>query len=165
MISRTVVPTLLGSLLLVAGCQAPESVSGPGDPAFASAPSDGNGRKLIITVDEDGPDLECGGGTILAQHVKGWIQLHLFNHDRNLEVDVFHLAIRFANSAGRTYTFREVGPDHFYIRNGNVFLAASGRLSGGLIGHVVTNLTTLETVFIAGKEFDGVDSLACKVLT
>jgi hypothetical protein len=166
MFSRSVVPALVGTLFLAIGCQAPESVSAPDDaPAFANAPATGNGHKLVIQIDEPGPTVLCEGGATLDAHAQGWIQVRLFDHDRNLELDVFHIVLRFTNAAGKTYTFREVGPDHYYVKDGNLFVAASGRLSGGLIGHVVTNLTTGETVLIAGKQFDGVESLACDALT
>jgi hypothetical protein len=166
MFSRSVIPALVGTLVLAAGCQAPESVSAPEDaPAFANAPSTGNGHKLVIQIDEPGPAVLCDGGATLDAHVQGWIQVRLFDHGPNLELDVFHIVLRFTNAAGRTYTFRDVGPDHFYLKDGNVFVASSGRISGGLIGRIVTNLTTGETVFIAGKQFAGVESLACAALT
>lgn len=165
MVSRSVVPVLVGTLFLATGCQVPESVSAPeGAPAFANAPATGNGHKLVIQIDEPGPTVLCDGGATLDAQVQGWIQVRLFDHGRNLELDVFHIVLRFTNAAGRSYTFREIGPDHYYVKDGNIFVASSGRISGGLIGHVVTNLTTGETVFIAGKQFDGVESLACDAL-
>ena len=165
MLSRSAVPVLVGTLLLAAGCQAPESVSAPDDtPSFANAPATGNGHKLVIPIDEPGPAVLCQGGATLDAQVQGWIQVRLFDHGRQVELDVFHIALRFTNGAGRTWTFHEVGPDRYYVRDGFLFIASSGRISGGLIGRVVTNLTTGETVFIAGKQFDGVESLACEAL-
>jgi hypothetical protein len=100
-------------------------------------------------------------------HFEGWIQIRLFDEPikRNVRLDVFHLVSTFTNTAGETYVFRDVGPDRYYVRNGNLIVASSGRLGGGLIGHIVTNLTTGETEFIAGKEFAGAEALACAALT
>jgi hypothetical protein len=82
-----------------------------------------------------------------------------------VELDVFHSATTFTNSAGKTYVFHDVGPDHYYMDGGDLIVESSGRLGGGLIGRVVTNLTTGEVLFVAGKEFAGVESLACAALT
>jgi hypothetical protein len=155
------------SLIALIGCAAEPTApraAPEADPAFANTPATGNGHKLVIQIDQPGPDVLCDGGATLQATVQGWIQVRFFEHSRNLELDVFHIVLRFTNAAGRTYAFREVGPDHYYVRNGSIFIASSGRISGGLIGHVVTNLTSGETVFIAGKQFDGVESLACDAL-
>jgi len=155
-------------LLLLIGCQDPAAVSQPSDlPAFAQAPADGNGRKLVFTIDQELPGVDCGGGTVLAAHIEGWIQARVFegSGSPNVELDVFHTVTTFTSPAGKTYAFHDVGPDHYFIRGGDLIVASSGRLGGGLIGRVVTNLTTGETLFVAGKEFAGVESLACAALT
>jgi hypothetical protein len=166
---QSVLVTLAGTLWLVAGCEGPASVSSPNDtPEFARVPADGHGHKLVFPIDQDLAPVDCGGGVVLDAHVKGWIQVRVFDQtgSRNVELDVFHNVITFTNPAGETYAWHDVGPDHYYLdRDGNLIVESSGRLGGGLIGRVVTNLTTGEVLFVAGKEFAGVESLACAALT
>ncbi len=72
----------------------------------------------------------------------------------------------YTNSAGETFVFHDVGPDHYYLENGDLIVAITGRSTGsGVIGHVVVNLTTGEVQLIAGKGFGSVDALACEALT
>jgi hypothetical protein len=167
MLSRTVVPMLVGTLFLVTACQDPASVLAPTDsPAFAQAPATGNGQKFVLPIDEEDV-VNCGAGQFLTVHFTGWIQFRVFDEPvkRNVELDVFHVVGIFTNTAGKTYRFNDVGPDHYYLDDGNLIVAASGRIGGGNIGHVVTNLTTGETVFVAGKEFESAEALACEALT
>jgi hypothetical protein len=167
--NRFVLPTLVGTLCLVTGCQDPTSVPQPTETAaFARTPATGNGHKFVLPIDEAGDPVDCGAGAVLEVHFGGWIQFRVFDEpiERNLELDVFHVVSTFTNTAGKTYVFRDVGPDRFYLEDGNlVIVASSGRLGGGLIGHIVTNLTTAETVLVAGKEFAGAEALACAALT
>jgi hypothetical protein len=164
--------TLLYCATALAGCGS-DNGSGPAGPspapaAFAETPATGNGQKLVIPVDAVLPSVDCGGGQVLQAHIHGWIQVRVFDQtgSRNVELDVFHNVITFTNLAGETYAWHDVGPDHYYLdRDGNLIVASSGRIGGGLIGHVVTNLTTGEVEFVAGKEFPGVESLACAALT
>jgi hypothetical protein len=162
---------LLCSAVALAGCGADGGSAEPSPPpaAFAEAPATGNGHKLVIPIDEDEPNIDCGGGEILELHIEGWIQVRTFPEgtNRNVELDMFHLVLKYTNTAGKTFTFQDAGPDHYYIdKNGNLIVASSGRLNGGLIGHIVTNLTTGEVPLVAGKEFaGGSDALACEALT
>jgi hypothetical protein len=163
---------LLCCATALAGCSSevgPDTLGPtPGLGAFAEAPATGNGHKLVFPIDEDDPSVDCGGGQILEAHLQGWIQVRVFDRpgSRNLELDVFHLVVTFTNSAGETYAFHDVGPDRYYVEGGNlVIVASSGRLGGGLIGHIVTNLTTGEVELVAGKQFAGVETLACEALT
>ncbi len=164
---RAIITVLVGTLFLLTACQDPASVSQPTDtPAFAQTPATGNGKKFVLPIDEEDV-LDCGAGQVLAVHFKGWIQFRVFAEPvkRNVELDVFHIVGIFTNTAGKTYRFNDVGPDHYYLEDGNLIIASSGRIGGGIIGRIVTNLTTGETVFVAGKEFAGVEALACAALT
>ena len=164
---------LLASAVALAGCGG-EGGSGPVEPssapaAFAEAPATGNGHKLVIPIDEDEANIDCGGGDILELHIQGWIQVRTFPQvsKHNVETEMFHLVLTYTNTAGNTFTFQDAGPDHTYIdKNGDLIVASSGRLNGGLIGHIVTNETTGEVQLVAGKEFaGGSDALACEALT
>jgi hypothetical protein len=162
-------PTILvAALFLLAACQDPAAVSQPTDTAaLARAPATGNGHKLVFPIDEDDV-VSCAPGEELALHFAGWIQVRVFDEPvkQNVELDVYHVVGTFTNTAGKTYKFIDAGPDRFYLEDGNLILATSGRVGfGGLIGHRVINLTTGETEFIAGKEFGGVEALACEALT
>jgi hypothetical protein len=166
--SRTLIPMLVGTLFLVTGCEDPAAVSPPTDtPVFAQVPATGNGQKFVAQIDEDAPTVDCGGGVLLDLHFDGWIQFRVFDEPakRNVELDIFHVVGTYTTSAGKSFVFRDIGPDHYYLEDGNLFVASSGRFGGGLIGHIVSNITTGETVFIAGKEFAGAEALACEALT
>lgn len=172
MSSQTVVPALVVTLFLATGCDNSEPASPSTDlPALAQAPATGNDNKLVFPVDEDLPSVDCGGGEILDVHQDGWIQVRVFPqpNNRNAELDVFHLVATFTNSAGETFVFNEVGPDHYYFEDlpdGDFIVATIGRIGGaGVIGRIVINLTTGEVEFVAGKEFAGVEALACEALT
>jgi hypothetical protein len=112
--------------------------------------------------------LLCPSGDVLRTDVTGWVQVRAFDRsgNRNVELDVFHLLITYTTSAGETFVFRDVGPDHYYLDNGELIVAASGRSTGtGVIGHVVINLDTGVVEFTAGKAFGDIDELACATLT
>lgn len=164
---RTLLLSVAGILLTVVSCDNPGPVApSTDDLAFATAPSDGNGNKLVFPVDETFP-VDCGDEELVG-NVVGWIQVRLFKEgNRNLELDVFHTVITYTNSAGETFTFRDVGPDQYYLDDdGNLIIATTGRSTGsGVIGHVVINLTTGEVTLVAGKEFGSADALACEALT
>jgi hypothetical protein len=135
--------------------------------ALARAPADGNGNKLVFSIDETFP-VNCGGEELVG-HAVGWFQVKLFKGagNRNVELDVFHLVQTFTNPAGETFVFRDVGPDHYYFDDeGNLIVAVTGRSTGsGVIGHVVINTTTGEVTLVAGKEFGSAEALACEALT
>jgi hypothetical protein len=168
MLWRIVVPTLVGTLFLVTGCENSEPASpSTGTPTFAQGgPATGNGNKEVVLIDERFP-VECPGGEILEVHLSGWFQARLFPqpNNRNAQLTVFHQIITFTNTAGETFVFTEVGPDHAFFEDGILYVAVVGRLGGGLIGRLVFNPETGEDVFVAGKEFEGVEALACEALT
>jgi hypothetical protein len=122
---------------------------------------------LVFSIDETFP-VDCGDEELVGNEV-GWFQIRLFTQpgNRHVELDVFHLVVTFTNSAGETFTFRDVGPDSYYLDDaGNLIIATTGRSTGsGVIGHVVINLTTGEVTLVAGKEFGSAEALACEALT
>jgi len=167
MYRRTLVTALAGTLWLVTGCHTPEPVSPLQDrPVFAQVPAAGNGNKLVFPFAFD-LQADCNG-EILANKVVGWVQVRVFDQpkNRNIELDVFHSVATYTNSAGETFVFHDVGPDHYYLEDGNLIVAITGRSTGsGVIGHVVVNLSTGEVELIAGSAFGTVDAIACAALT
>ena len=156
-------PTLL---LLSAGCQSSEPTAvAPGHSAAGAlrAPADGNGNKLVIPIDVQFP-VDCGSETLTAQF-HGWIQVHVFGsqHNRNVELDVYHVEVTFTNGAGETYGWTDAGPDHFYFDGDDLVLSISGR-AGSVIGHLRINLTTGEVLQVSGISQDP-EQLACEALT
>lgn len=154
--------------VLLAGCDTSGPVSPISDElALARVPSDGNGNKEVVRIDETFP-VECGDEDLVGRAV-GWFQVKLFQGagNRNVELNVFHTVLTYTNSAGEAFTFRDVGPDHYHLDDdGNVIVAISGRSTGSnVIGHVVINLTTGEVTHVAGKEFGTAEDLACQALT
>lgn len=144
------------------------TVVDPPSSAFASAPADGNGNKIAVAFVDDFSDA-CPNGDVLDIHLEGWFQGRVFEQPQNpnVQLEVFHALITFTNANGETYQFHDIGPDHYYVQDGMLFLALSGHSAGSnVIGHVILNVSTGETVeFSAGKGFGSVLELACQALT
>jgi hypothetical protein len=106
---------------------------------------------------------------VLDVHLEGWLQGRTFDQpdNPNVVLEVFHALITFTNAAGDTYDFHDIGPDHYYIQDGTLFVALSGHSAGSnVIGHVILNVDTGETVeFVAGRGFGSTEALACEALT
>ena len=151
---------------LLLGCEnsdpaSPSTVT----PAFAQLPATGHGNKEVIPVEVDLPSVNCGGGEVLQEHASGWLQVRVFDHSKNVELDVFHSVITFTNTAGETFTLTDVGPDRAYFDGENLVVAVTGRIaSEKFIGRLVFNNETGELVFEAGRNND-IDALACQALT
>ena len=142
--------------------------------SVVKTPASGNGAKLVIPLDFGFP-VSCGAETI-DFNLTGWVQIRTFDqpNNRNVELDVFHGVLTYTNSAGQTFVWHDVGPDHYYLdKNGDFILTITGpsTASGNLdrtqivIGHVRINLTTQEVEFIAGNQRGNIDDLACAALT
>lgn len=168
MLHRRAFTTLSVVMAFGLGCNSQAPVS-PSNETPAFAPADGNGNKSVFTVDFT-TNVTCpGSGVVLSRHNEGWFQVRTFSGtgNRNVELDVFHIVLTFTNAAGETYVFRDVGPDHYYLnKDGDLIIAITGRSTGsGVIGHVVINLDTGETLLVAGNEFGSARALACEALT
>jgi hypothetical protein len=162
-------------LVAIAACGGePLPVDPDETPVQARAPVDGSGNKVVIPLDFGFP-VSCGTETI-AFTLTGWVQIRTFAppNNRNVELDVFHGVLTYTNSAGQTFVWHDVGPDHYYLnKNGDLILTVTGRstASGNLernqivIGHVRMNLTTQEVEFVAGNQRGNIDELACAALT
>jgi hypothetical protein len=133
-------------------------------------PSDGNGNQTVIAFDE-AFEIPCDGG-LLDVHVGGWVSGRSFQGagNRNLELAVYHAVITYTNPDGETWTYRDVGPDHFYLdANGDLILTINGRPGnplgeGSLNGHAVVNLTTGDIVAVRGNQGPLPDDAACEAL-
>lgn len=174
MVSRSLIPTLVGALFLVTGCKNSGPVSPSTDTptlAQAQAPATGNDNKFVFTFDEDLSSVDCGAGEILDLHLEGWVQGRSLEQpsNPNLGVDIFHASITFTNTAGETFVTRDVEASRVYLDNGNILVALSGRFvtlpPGGLIGHLVYNAETFEVAFVAGTDIGDIFALACDALT
>src|SRR4051794_10607433 len=165
---------LLG-LISVLGCSdqtspmAPASAGG-GSVVTTQAPADGNGSKQVNTLNFDVPTpFTCPNGEELNLHVEGWTQVRVFSGDNSrMELEVFHVVHTWSNSAGETFVDREIGPDRYYIdkNTGHLILASTGKLSfAGVMGQIVTDLTTGEVLFVTGPGFPDHLALACAALT
>jgi hypothetical protein len=98
-----------------------------GSLALETAPSDGNGNKLVLTFEDNFP-ADCPSGDVLDGHLEGWVQVRTSDQpdNPNVRLEVFHALITFNNAAGETYGFHDVGPNHYYVQNGILFIAISG---------------------------------------
>jgi hypothetical protein len=152
----------VGTLLL--GCENSEP-SSPSTDTPVALPANGHGNKEVIPIDVELPSVDCGGGQVLQEHAKGWLQVHVFDQPKNVELDVFHNVITFTNSAGETFRLTDVGPDRVYFDGENLVVAVMGRIaSANFIGRLVFNAETGEVVFEAGRNND-INALACQALT
>jgi len=167
--SPTVSALLFGTVFLVSGCGDSPTTPPAEKPFSAQVPANGNGNKQVITFDFDVPDpIACPNGEELSLHVEGWVEIRTFSNSSRVELDVYHVAHTWSNSAGETFVDQEIGPDRFYIdRNtGHLILASTGKLSfAGIMGQIVTDLTTGEVLLVTGPGFPDHLALACAALT
>jgi hypothetical protein len=174
-LARCLAAGAFGVALILTACESQRDPTAPNQPASAIStqpastrvPADGNGNKAVVPIDVH-EQVFCSSGVVLRADVTGWVQLLTFGQprNRNVELDLFHLLITYTTSAGETFVFHDVGPDHYYLDNGELIVAVSGRSTGsGVIGHVVINLDTGAVEFAAGNAFGDIDELACATLT
>ena len=140
--------------------------------SLKGTPANGNGNKVVMDFDFS-YTIDCSSET-LSVNVNGWGQFMVFGQPKNPNVDlgVFHVVITYTNPAGETWIWRDVGIDHQYMEDGELFVSIVGRstASGNIdrdeivVGHVVLNLDTGETVFTAGRELGVLDDMACDML-
>lgn len=135
-----------------------------------------NAHKFVGEWDFTFP-VECSGGEILEWHLWGWGQFMPKKSPNNVEVAVFHIHHLYTNSTGDTFHYLDVGPDHTYMKDGQLYVAITGRsaASGNLerteinIGHVVMKLNEywepVEVIFAAGRNLGVLDDMACEALT
>ncbi len=175
MIPRILAVLLAATVLAVSACDKPVPLSPSVSyrPFFAQAPADGNGSKQVFSIDFTSP-VNCSAQT-LTFNIRGWAQTRSFGqtNNRNVELSVFHAVLTYTNSAGATFVWHDVGPDHVSLDNGDLVVAVVGTstASGTIqrdqiaIGRVVLNLTTGDVQFIAGRQLGAIDDLACAALT
>jgi hypothetical protein len=159
---------LFGMAFLISGCGDSPTSPSTERPLSAQVPANGNGNKQIVTYDFDVPGIECPGGAELNLHVTGWLQIRTFSTGSRVELDVYHVTHTWSNSAGETFRDLEIGPDRFYVdkNTGHLILASTGKLSfAGIMGQIVTDLTTGEVIFVTGPGFPDHLQLACAALT
>jgi hypothetical protein len=140
-------------------------------PAAAGPPSGGNGNQSVIPIVES-YQLACGSESLTVD-VNGWVKVRLFNGsgNKNLELDVYHVAVTYTNAAGKRWVYHDVGPDHLYLdSDGNLILTVTGRPGDptgegfSLSGHAVINLTTGEVIAVHGNQGESPDVAACNRL-
>jgi hypothetical protein len=139
-------------------------------PATLAAPGDGNGKKFVVTLDED-VRYDCGS-EFINLHIGGWFQGTSFqgNGNRNVELAVYHIVLTFTNAAGDTFRYVDVGPDHAYWdRDGNFVVTITGRPSNvnadgfALNGHAV--VVNGDLTWYAGRAGPIAEDQACAALT
>ena len=153
---------VVGALVLAGGCAQSEPVSPVAGDAvlFDRAPADGNGNKIVDVLDFDWPDPTiCPNGATLTLHIVGWLQ------DRPTKgVVTFYFEFTYANAAGETYVWHQVGLGHFDLdESGNLIVAFDGRALDH-IGRLVINPATGEVLSVAGRGSIG-ESIVCEALT
>ncbi|MCA1838061.1 MAG: hypothetical protein LC674_04665, partial [Actinobacteria bacterium] len=122
--TRSYSMALLGATLVVLACDDPQPLAPTVDSAArsAQAPSDGSGNKFVFQYDQF-TTVNCGAENLI-RHDVGWFQVRVFRqpNNRNVELDVFHAAITYTNSAGETFVWHDVGPDHYYVDGNGDFI-------------------------------------------
>ena len=130
-------------------------------------------------VDLDDPVLEAEEEAFLAEvcgteidvDLEGRIIVLIFDKPVNkgvVELNIFEFEATFTNpETGATLTLHDVGPDVYLVRDGELFIALTGRSTtgSGVIGRVVIDLATGEAVFEAGKPVGDYVERVCEALT
>ena len=153
------------------GTQSSESIYGNELPS-EKAPANGNGNKFVFEF-VGGWSVDCDPGWLAVEY-EGWGQFRFFGqpNNPNIEMGIFHLVFTYTNSTGETWVWRDVGIDRYYVKNGELFVSIVGTSSASgsidrdkiVVGQVILNLDTQETVFVAGNEMGNMDALACHEL-
>ena len=149
-------------------------------PLALAAPADGNGNKSIWYFEEYGIPIFCDADDVpdLTLDIVGWLQGRVFQgkRNRNADITVYHFDFVYTNGQGDTWTWRDRGPDRFYVVDNEfgepeLHWAITGRSGLNVIGHAVLNTATGEFVLIAGQQpFGGEifgstsDDFACEYL-
>ena len=151
---------------------------GDGSPV-TTAPEAGDRPVLAgppIFVNLDDPEIEAEESAFFTEFcgfpvtvdLEGGFQILLVSASprakrQTVELHNFRLRYTFTNAAGESTKETVAGPDRFYIQDGQLFLAITGRSIGG-IGLFVINLETGEVVKIAGRD-PGIDATVCDPLS
>lgn len=120
-------------------------------------------RPEVFQISFDDPAIEADEvafvsgicGFPVEVDLAGKVVVHLFDGGRMVEVDNYNIRGLYTNPAnGKTWKLVDSGPDRLYVRDGELFVGITGRsLTGsGVIGLVVIDLATGETVFTAGND-------------
>jgi len=131
--------------------------------ALALLSSAAAARPEIFTFSFDDPAIEANEAAFVSGicgfpvtvDLEGKVVVHVFADGRTLEIDNYNIRGLYTNPAnGETWKLVDAGPDIFFVRDGKVFVAVTGRsLTGsGVIGHVVIDLDTGAAVFTAGND-------------
>jgi hypothetical protein len=144
--------------------------------AFAGAAAGAKPTRVVVDLDDPVIEAEFAAqltkacGTEIDADLSGRIiSLVLDKPDTGVvALDVFHIEATFTNpETGATFSLLDVGPDVYFVRDGQLFVAITGRsLTGsGVIGRVVIDLETEEAVFEAGKPVGDFVETVCQALT
>jgi hypothetical protein len=156
---RLVVAISLFGAALVVGASSP----------VTAAPNDGNGKKIVVDI-TDGPfPIDCGAGGTLTFVFEFTGQFMPKANGRNELIAVFSSEGIYTNDAGDTYVFKDAGSDRFYLDDGVLVQAITGRSILGNIGRLVIEDPNGDAggpnvVFQKGQAVD-VDAIACDELT
>ncbi len=112
---------------------------------------------------------ECG--TEIEADLEGRITVLVFDKPGSeglVEHNIYEAKYTFTNpETGAVFSLHDAGPDTYFVRDGTLFLASSGRSTTGtgVIGRVVRDAATRERVFEAGKPVGDFVERVCEALT
>ena len=83
-----------------------------------------------------------------------------------LGLDVYGIRADYRNpETGARFTYRDIGPDRLFVKDGRVYVAVTGRSSGsGVIGVVVIDTATGDVVHVAGNDVGDFYDGMCEAL-
>ena len=84
-----------------------------------------------------------------------------------LALDHYNIRATYTNlETGTVVLLRDIGPDRWYVRDGNAYLGVTGRSTtfSGVIGLVVFDLATEQVVKSAGNEVGNFWDSICEAL-
>lgn len=147
--SRRVIGLLLMSGLLVAAMAPAVQAAGPTTETI-------NLNDPAIDADETAWASDWCGFPVDAD-VSGRIAFKVFPSDRRgvVELDIYGIRVTYVNPAtGAWVKLRDIGPDRFFVKHGQAYVAITGRSANGsgVYGVVIIDLQTGEVVHNAGKD-------------
>ncbi len=144
--------------------------------AFAGPAAGAKPSRVVIDLDDPAIEAEEAAlvseacGTEIDVDLSGRIIILVLDKPDTgvVELNVFHIEATFTNpKTGATFSLLDVGPDVYFVRDGKLFVAITGRsLTGsGVIGRVVVDVETGEVVFEAGQPVGDYPEIVCEALT
>lgn len=141
--SRTMTRSVLASVALVLGVTSSTLAAGPT-------------REVVLLEDSAVFDEVCPGFPVRIDFTGKETYIVFGEGARRVgEIDTYLYVTTYTNTQnGTSLSIRDSGPDRWYVDDGRLYIAVTGRptTSTGVIGVVIIDFETFDIVFQAGNE-------------